>query len=64
MDAGSEEIGQVVQTCRGRAAGQYMNRWLFVKEKEKRRALEVQNVQQLKTPLGPRPGRGGEEEPR
>ena len=36
----------------------------FVKEKEdvaKRRALEVQNAQQLKTSLGPRPGAGERE---
>ena len=43
------------------AVDQYIRRW-FVKEKEnvaKRRAPEVQNAQQLWTPLGSRLGGGG-----
>ena len=48
--------------CAGEAAEQCMKRW-FVEEKEdvaKRRALGVQNAQQLKTPWArPRPGGGG-----
>ena len=55
----AKNLGKVVQTCRKkRLSSTCMKRW-FVKEKEtvaRRRALEVQNAQQLKIPLGPRPG--------
>ena len=41
------------------AAEQYMKRWFAtVENAAKRRALEVQTAQQLKTSLGPRLGRG------
>ena len=48
------------------AAEQYMKRWFAtVENAAKRRALEVQTAQQLKTSLGPRLGGGEEkEEPR
>ena len=55
-----KKSGKCLRRVEG-AAEQYVKRW-FVKEKKnvaKRRALEVQSAQQLKTPLAPTAGGAG-----